>query len=489
MSQTRALFYGGKWHMGNGILLVSENPSTGSALWEGNGANADDARRAVDAAYAAFPAWAALGFDARLAFVEAFRERVEAGKATLSHLIAKETGKPLWDAEGEVAAVIGKIAISVQAYHERTGSKVAAGDITQSLSHHPLGVMVVLGPYNFPAHLPNGHIVPALLAGNTVVFKPSEYTPRVAEWLVSCWEEVGLPSGVVNMVQGGGDVGAALLECQQIAGVLFTGSYNTGRKLHAALGGRPEVMLALEMGGNNPLVAWDVDDVMAAATMIVQSAFMSSGQRCTCARRLIVSESQRDALVEALLARMDTIRVGDPFESPAPFMGPVISERVAKELLNIQDIYRAAGAKMLRPMERVKAGLPYLSAGLVDVSRKRNMPDDEFFGPFLQMRAVATFEEALAEANNTAYGLAAGLLSKDKTLWERFRREIRAGVVNWNRPTTGASSALPFGGVGHSGNLRPSAYYAADYCAYPMASLSSEKLAVPQTIAGLDLLP
>ncbi len=487
MSEARALWYGGKWHLGNGDLLISLNPATGETLWEGNGASSEDVEKAIKAAYQAFGSWSRVSFDDRLKIVETFRERIEAGKATLARLIAKETGKPLWDCEGEVAAVLGKIAISVQAYHERTGVKYVAGDIAQSLSHHALGVMVVLGPYNFPAHLPNGHIVPALLAGNTVVFKPSDETPCVAEWMMQCWEDAGIPEGVINLVQGGREVGAALLESQEIAGVLFTGSYATGKVLHRALAGRPEVMLALEMGGNNPLVVWDVDDVQAVATLIVQSAFMSSGQRCTCARKLIVEQGRAgDAVVEALLARMETIRVGEPFEVPAPFMGCLINNRTVDHLLGVQEMYCAAGAKILSPMKRLQEGLPFLSAGFVDVSQRKHIPDEEFFGPFLQLRRVANWDNALVEANATSYGLAAGLLSDRKTRWDVFRHEIRAGVVNWNRPTTGASSAMPFGGVGHSGNLRPSAYYAADYCAYPMASLMSEKVVAPAVVMGLD---
>ena len=489
MSHTQGLFYDGAWHMGRGALLQSFNPATGALVWEGLSAHVDDVDAAVASAKKAFLGWSRMSFDARLEIIQAFRTKVDASKAILSHMIAKETGKPLWDCEGEVTAVLGKIDHSVRAYHERTGERRVAGDIPHMLQHRPHGVMAVLGPYNFPAHLPNGHIVPALLAGNVVVFKPSEETPRVAEWMVSCWQEAGLPDGVLNLVQGGRVTGEALVRHKDLAGVLFTGSYGTGKALHHALAGRVDVLLALEMGGNNPLIVWDVADAVAAATLIVQSAFITSGQRCTCARRLIVPADERgDVILDALLARMDTIRVGGAFDVPAPFMGSLIHNRIADELLKMQEWYAAAGAKLLRPMKRLQPDLPFLTAGLADVTRKSNVPDVEFFGPFLQVKRVKDWEGALFEANQTAYGLAAGLLSDRRDLWEQFVREVRAGVVNWNRPTTGANSGLPFGGVGLSGNHRPSAFYAADYCAYPVASLLSETVTAPEQVVGLENL-
>jgi len=416
-----------------------------------------------------------------------FREGVEGRLDDMARLIAKETGKPLWDARGEVKSVIAKLAISADAYLKRTGkTRTLADNIQQEMRHRPHGVMAVFGPYNFPAHLPNGHIMPALIAGNTVVFKPSEHTPAVGELLVKIWQESGLPKGVLQLVQGGRDTGAALSGHPGINGILFTGSVATGKAIHQALAGRPEVLLALEMGGNNPLIAWDTEDVQAAARLVVHSAFTTSGQRCTCARRLILpADRQGDKLLEAVRELASTLKIGAYNETPEPFMGPVIHNEQATDLLKAEAFLVAHGASRLLTMKRLKEEMPFLTPGMIDVTHATQCPDAEYFGPLLQVIRVPDFDAALTAANNTAYGLAAGLISENFAQWKLFHERIRAGIVNWNRPTTGASSAAPFGGIGISGNHRPAAYYAADYCAYPVATLAMDKVAAPADVPGM----
>lgn len=456
-------------------ILTSCNPATGEKLWQGEAASGGAVAIAVEAARRAFPAWSGLRFEQRKAYVERFRAQVEENKIQLAEAIAQETGKVLWDATGEVTAVINKIAISINAYGERTGRKTSmSGGITQSLQHRPHGVMAVFGPYNFPAHLPNGHIVPALLAGNTVIFKPSEETPMVAELYAEFWRESGLPGGVLNLVQGAKETGIALASAE-IDGLLFTGSYDTGRILHKQFGGRPEIMLALEMGGNNPLIAWDVADKDAAALLIIQSAFITTGQRCTCARRLIVpSGKEGDAILDALLQWVRKIRIGAYTDRPEPFMGPLINLKQAESLLSAQASLLASGAKPLKELQKTDKNRSFLSPGILDVTNAKDRQDKEFFGPLLQVIRADSFDAAIIEANTTKFGLAAGLISDQQALWEQFHSQIRAGIVNWNRQTTGAASTAPFGGIGYSGNHRPSAYYAADYTAWPMAGMQAE---------------
>ncbi len=452
--------------------LVSYEAATGAELWRGPHG---DANAAVNAARAAFPAWATAPLEARLEVIHRYRDLVRANAPAFADIIARETGKPHWDAAAEVNSVAGKVDISVEAYHARTGTRigeVAAG--RQAVRHKPHGVLAVLGPYNFPAHLPNGHIVPALIAGNTVVLKPSELTPATAEHMGALWAQAGLPDGVLNIVQGAAHEGRALASHADIDGLLFTGAATTGYALARAFAATPHKILALEMGGNNPLIVWDAPDIAAAAALVIQSAYLSSGQRCTCARRLIVHEAAAPALVDAVAALIDRIIVAEPFADPVPFMGPVIDARAAERLEAAFAAMVAAGGKPIRALTRLPQGPAFVSPGLIDTTGL-TLPDEEHFGPLLQVIRVPDWDAAMAAANATRFGLAASLVGGDQALYDRFWTQIRAGIVNWNRPTSGAASNAPFGGVGASGNHRPAAYYAADYCAWPVASVETDR--------------
>ena len=452
----------------------SLEPATGATLWEGK---AGDVSAAVARARAALPAWASTRLEDRIALAQAFKGVVTERAEAFARLIARETGKPFWETKTEVASVAAKVDISITAQAERAGSRSGeVGGVRQALRHKPHGVLAVLGPYNFPAHLPNGHVVPALLAGNTIVFKPSEQTPAVAEFMAECWHAAGLPEGVLNIVQGGGDTGRALATAD-IDGLLFTGSAHVGAALARQFAETPGKILALEMGGNNPLIVWDVasDTLDAAAALIVQSAYLSAGQRCTCARRLIIKDGAEGPLLDRVTALIDRLIVGEPFGEPQPFMGPVIANHAADGLVAGANALIAKGAKVIRPLTRPSDDLPFLMPALFDVTGLSGLPDTELFGPFLQMTRVSDWDAAIAAANATKFGLAAGLIGGDAALYDRFWQQSRAGVVNWNRPTNGAASNAPFGGIGLSGNHRPSAYYAADYAAWPVASLEADR--------------
>jgi succinylglutamic semialdehyde dehydrogenase len=342
-------------------------------------------------------------------------------------------------------------------------------------------VTAVLGPFNLPGHLPHAHILPALLAGNTVVFKPSEQAPAVAHRLAQLWESTRLPPGVFNMIQGTGDTGRTLVEHPDLDGLFFTGGYATGQAICRALAVHPEKIVALEMGGNNPLGVWETADVQTAAYYIVQSAFITAGQRCTCARRLILPAGpEGDRCLEALIALTRRLRIGPFTEDPEPFIGPVISSRAAEKLLAVQDALRSKGGEPLLELKRLGDQPAFLSPGIIDVTRARDRPDEELFGPLLQVIRVPDFNALIHEANTTAFGLAAGLLSDRRERFDEFYRKVKAGIINWNGPTTGAKGTLPFGGVGRSGNHRPSGYFAADYCSYPIASIEHTALELPQ---------
>ncbi|MBY8087630.1 succinylglutamate-semialdehyde dehydrogenase [Vibrio fluvialis] len=479
----------GQWVAGQGEHFTSLSPYNNEIVWQGDSATPAQVEDAVKAARAAFVEWKKLPFAEREKVVLAFAEKVKTNAEAIAEVIAKETGKPIWETRTEAAAMAGKIAISIRAYHDRTGETVreAAGNQIV-LRHRPLGVMAVFGPYNFPGHLPNGHIVPALLAGNTVVFKPSEQTPWTGEVAMKLWEEAGLPKGVLNLVQGGKETGIALAQSKGIDGLLFTGSANTGHLLHRQFAGQPGKMLALEMGGNNPMVISDhYGDLDSTVYTIIQSAFISAGQRCTCARRLYVPHGDKgDALITRLVEATQKLRIDQPFAEPAPFMGPQISKAAADFILKAQANLQSLGGEILVEARGLEAA--FVTPGIIDVTPIAELPDEEYFGPLLQVVRYETLTQAVELANDTQFGLSAGLVTTDDREWEYFVDHIRAGIVNRNRQLTGASGDAPFGGPGASGNLRPSAFYAADYCAYPMASMEGSATELPATLSpGIEL--
>jgi succinylglutamic semialdehyde dehydrogenase len=453
--------------------IVSIEPATGAEVWSGP---VGDAAAEVAAARAAWPEWAAHSVTYRMETLRRFANVVRARETEFAELIARETGKPLWEAKTEVGSVIAKVEISVEAYLDRTPTRrmEAAMGNKVAVRHKPHGVLAVLGPYNFPAHLPNGHIVPALIAGNAVVFKPSEKTPATGALLVDCFREAGVPEGVIRLLIGGPAEGKALAAEPGIDGLLFTGSAGAGASLARQFAETPQKILALELGGNNPIVVWDTPDLPAAAAIIVQSAFLSAGQRCTAARRLIVEDGNHQPLIDEVVKLMDRIIVDHPMADPQPFMGPVI-DLVTADIL--QDRFLGLmmkGGKPIRRLERPHEERPYLTPALIDMTDAKGRLDEELFGPVLQLIRVTDFDEAIDEANNTRFGLAASVLTKDPKLYDRFWANVHAGVINWNKPTNGAPSNAPFGGIGLSGNHRPSAFYAADYSAYPVTSVEAD---------------
>jgi succinylglutamic semialdehyde dehydrogenase len=453
--------------------IVSTEPATGAILWRGNVSNVEEE---ISIARSAFAEWASRPLAVRTEAMRRFINVVRGKHDAFADTIARETGKPLWEARTEVDSVIAKVEISIDSYNERTAQRRLDGDMRsrQALRHKPHGVMAVLGPYNFPAHLPNGHIIPALIAGNSVVFKPSEKTPASGKMLVECYHAAGVPTGAVRCVIGGPDEGKKLVSHPDVDGVLFTGSARTGIALNRQFVDNPGKILALEMGGNNPIIVWDAPDAYAAAIIVIQSAFMTAGQRCTAARRLIVRDGQHEALFANIKRLTDRLIVGEPHDTPAPFMGPVIDNDVADQLEESFLALMMKGGIPLLHMERLVPGRPFLSPTVIDMTDATDRPDIELFGPILQVIRVPDFEAALAEANNTRYGLSASLIGGSPQLYDQFWANARAGIVNWNKPTNGASSKAPFGGIGLSGNHRPSAFYAADYCAYPVVSTEEE---------------
>lgn len=491
MSRTESHWIGNRWIAGDGEPLISTDPATGAENFRGRAATVQEVDAAISAAKGAFAAWANLSLGDRAALVRKLAEKFGDEKRMLAEAISRETGKPLWESLTEVDAMIAKAAISIEAFEKRCvlERRDLPGNVAGVTRYRPHGVLGVLGPFNMPGHLPNGHIMPALLAGNTIVFKPSEQTPLVGRIYAELCESAGFPTGAVNLVQGARATGKSLVEHPEINGVLFTGSTSGGLALRRALADHPEKILALEMGGNNPLIVHQVENLDAGAILVIQSAFITAGQRCSCARRLILPRGKEsDALVNRLVDLIGKLRIGFWNDQPQPFLGPVISAHAADAILAAQDRRLSAGANGIVKLQRDDRSPALLHPGLLDVTTKNSQIDEEIFGPLLQVIYVSDFSAAIAEANNTSYGLSAGLISDSPVHYEQFSAEIRAGVLSWNRPTTGASSQLSFGGIGQSGNHRPGGYFAADYCVYPMAAVESLHPQIPRELPpGISL--
>ena len=467
---------------GDGIVTRDPaNPAT--AVWRGTPvpAHAEDA---VAAARRALPAWSALSLAERRAHLERWRETCVMHAARLAAAISREVGKVKWEAELEARIVAEKVTITLEdrVLARVAGFEVAAGaGKTGICSFRPHGVMAVLGPYNFPAHLPNGHIVPALLLGNTVVFKPSEKGASVGQLMAELAHEAGFPAGVFNVVQGGGAIASRLAVHPEVDGVLFTGSFPVGRRILEANLDTPGRLIALEMGGSNPAIVTAKADLRRAAIECVRAAYATTGQRCTCTRRIVVDDSVADRFIPMVLKLASNLMIAAADDGVPAFMGPLVTGEARDAVLRAQAAIASRGRLLLEASPLDRAGF-FLSPGAVEIDRfVRSASEDEIFGPFVQFARARDIDDAIAQANSTNFGLAASLFSQDEDEWRHFFARCRAGCVNWNTGTAGASSKLPFGGLGRSGNHRPAGAFAVDACAYPVATMvDTAELAIPQ---------
>jgi succinylglutamic semialdehyde dehydrogenase len=460
--------------------IVSLEPATGAEVWRGPVGDIEDT---VVLARGGWPGWAAQPLATRVELMRRFANEVRKDCDELARTIARETGKPLWEALAEAQAVVDRVEIAVRGYAERCSRRrldnAAQGVI--AVRHKPLGVMAVISPCSQPALAPADNILPALIAGNCVIFKPSERAPATGERLVQCFHRAGVPRAVIQLLIGARAHGAELALHLGVDGVLFSGTAAAGIALAHQLADNPGKIVALELSGNNPLVVLDTPRIDDAATLIVQSAFVGAGQRNTAARRLIVKSSLYEPLIAAVKHIADRIICGAPFDDPAPYMGPVIDNVAADRLADSFIDLLSRGGRAIKPLLRPRQGLPFVSPAIIDVTEVRQRADTELFGPLLQVIRVDDLEGAIAEANNTRFGLAAGLIGGSPEDYNRFWAHIRAGLVSWNRPMTTDLPAAPVGGIGLSGNHRPGAFHASANCTYPVSSAEVEQ---PRAILG-----
>jgi len=445
-------------------------------------ADVDDA---VARARAAFPGWRDAGLEARVAVIQRFRDLAAARAEPLARLVAREVGKAIWDARGEAKLVPAKVDVTLGEGLQDVTERAPGPGLRATF--HPRGVLAVLGPFNFPAHLPNGHIVPALATGNTVVFKPSELAPAVGAFMAELWQEAGLPSGVFEVVQGLGDTGSALATHPDVDGVLFTGSWPTGRAIQEATLDQPGKILALEMGGKNAVVVLEDADLPLAVSETAISIAATTGQRCSCASRLFVHESIVDDFTERLAGVLSNVRIGMPLDDDV-FMGPLASSAGARKVEQYRAMAAEAGGERVLAVDPGRPA-PWIGPGLVrfaSIAQTHAYQRDEIFGPEAAIYPVRDIDEAIAAVNDSDYGLVASVMTRDRTRYDHSVGRIATGLLNWNRGTIGASGRLPFGGQRRSGNDRPAGISAAIYCTHPQAHVEQEGQAGQEGLAGQE---
>jgi acyl-CoA reductase-like NAD-dependent aldehyde dehydrogenase/4-aminobutyrate aminotransferase-like enzyme/ribosomal protein S18 acetylase RimI-like enzyme len=480
-------FINGAFIAPSGQALVSRNPAADGAVVFETGTSAAAVGDACAAAAAAQPAWARLTLAERGGILERFRQAIVARADALAEAIVLETGKLRAEARTEIQTLIHRFDLArAGVVSEATGRQVAPGE---HLRFQPLGVCGVIGPFNFPLHLCHAPAIPALLAGNTVVIKPSDVTPLCGQRYAEAIQAAELPPGVINVVIGTGEVGAALVEHRAVRGLCFTGSWAVGRRILAAALDRPELLVALELGGKNTCVVLDDCALRQAVHEVVVGGYLSAGQRCTGTERVLVHRKLADRFVAALAAVVRELRFGHP-DDPSVFAGPLVNQAALAKVEAALEVARRAGAEPIVPGRRLPGGC-YRTASLHrlpdGVHHVPGYTDVEVFGPDLCVEVVDSDDEAIAVIDASAYGFANAVFTGSAARFEHVYARTRSGILNRNRSTNLASPRLPFGGVGHSGNHRPTGAWAARNVTSPVAVLENPLGAVtahPQ-LAGL----
>ncbi|CDN48506.1 aldehyde dehydrogenase family protein [Neorhizobium galegae] len=430
--------------------------------------SADDAKQAIAAAKAAFPAWSRSGILERHAVLRKASDEILARKEELGALLAREEGKILPEAIGEVTRAAQIFDFFAGEALRLTGELVpsARPNIGVEITREPLGVIGIITPWNFPIAIPAWKIAPALCYGNTVVFKPADLVPGCGWAIVDILHRAGLPKGVLNLVMGRGSVvGQAMLDSPDLAGITFTGSTGTGKRV-ALASIEHNRKFQLEMGGKNPMIVLDDADLNVAVEAAANSGFFSTGQRCTASSRLIVTEGIHDKFVAALTEKLKTLNVDNAMKAGS-HIGPVVDDKQLKQDTDYIDIGKSEGAKLAFGGEIVKRDTPgfYLQPTLfTEATNQMRISREEIFGPVVSVIRVKNYEEALATANDTPFGLSAGIATTSLKHATHFKRNSEAGMVMVNLPTAGVDFHVPFGGrKASSFGPREQGKYAAEF--------------------------
>jgi succinylglutamic semialdehyde dehydrogenase len=444
---------------------------------------------AIERAREAFPAWRRVPLAERAELLKKYQAALRAREDELVEVLAREVGKPLWESKTEHQTMLNKVDITLG----ESAKLVADYEIDKIMEnttgvcrYRPLGVLAVIGPFNFPGHLPNGHIVPALMTGNTVVFKPSEKAPMVGQLMAECFDEAGFPPGVFNLVQGERETGRRLCVHAGVDAVLFTGSYEVGTRIKQDTLQQHWKLLALEMGGKNPAIVWGDANLDAAVHETLVGAFLSCGQRCSATSRILVERRVAQAFTQKFHDRAKAFSIGHPLDNP--FMGPLIDAGSVERYMKFLGIASREGFELVMRGKALSPGfngnyvapsIGYLAEPSLEASRKSVYQQTELFAPGVAILPVESVEDAIAQANVTQFGLVASVFCQDRGTFEKFREELQFGLINWNKSTVGASSRLPFGGLKKSGNHFPTALSAPLYCTTPVAGLEAAEAQVP----------
>lgn len=459
-----------------GNEITSINPYTGEVLWSTSNPTFDTVDSAIKSSKNSFFAWASTSIEKRIEILTNFTKIVEEKRNFLVQLVAEEASKPIWEANIEVNSLITKLTASIESYgiRNKETSREVKGIISKT-RFKPHGVVCVLGPYNFPLSMANSHIMPSLLAGNTVVFKPSELTPLAGMAVAQIWQEAGLPKGVLNCIIGDKTIGKYLVEQKDIDGIFFVGSHKAGISILQSTVTSPNKIVAVEMGGNSPLIIEDYDEQKEKEiiSLIIHSTFITSGQRCSAARRLYLNK-RYISIIDKLSSVLYNLKIGDINDSPEPFCGTMIRPQFAKAVYDKVQELISFGAKEITKCSILGVNKTIVSPTLLDMEDCKNDDDTEIFGPVLKIYLYEDLNEAIQKSNDTKFGLSAGIVTQSKEKYNEFYLKTKAGIVNWNQQLTGATTFAPFGGVKQSGNYRPAGYLSADYCSYALASFEVE---------------
>jgi succinylglutamic semialdehyde dehydrogenase len=427
-----------------------------------------------------FEFWRKLSVDERIQFLKRYQEQVLSRKDQIAEAISMESGKPLWEAMTEAGALVSKVDVTISDSLPRIQNKHYDEIMPGTKGHvfyKPLGPCAVIGPFNFPCHLANGQILSALISGNSVIFKPSEKTAYSGQLLMECFHEAGFPKGVVNLIQGDGESARRVIRDKSIKGVFFTGSKEVGLKILKETYQDLSKLVSLELGGKNPAIVHSDANLTNALHELVKGCFMTTGQRCTSTSLVVIHDSLIDEFVEKFHALSKQIIIDHPIDfETEPFMGPLVDKRALDSYLLFMGMAKREGLEeIMRGKQLEKKHRGYYVTPSIHVAKgwsdESHFLSSEIFGPNCTIIPYSDFDEAIAISNKTEYGLAAGVFTKDHTLYEQAVRDLDIGLVNLNRSTVGASSKLPFGGVKNSGNYRPAAVSTVDACVYQMASL------------------